>query len=125
MSFLTHQVAEIRDMVDDDFEDLKIKHEIFVATPEEFQGNERDVMFITLGLHTTCDPLTDMKCMSTCSPASKKRGKRVHQHMPVQGLLAWVACNEHLQPIAVDGNETCKGRICCSPWMSASAIRLA
>lgn len=50
LSFLTQQVSAIRELIENKFEDLKIKHNIFVATPEEFQGNERDVMFITLGL---------------------------------------------------------------------------
>ncbi|MBN8583692.1 MAG: AAA family ATPase [Ignavibacteria bacterium] len=50
LSFLTHQVAAIRELIENKYEDLKEKHDIFVATPEEFQGNERDVMFITLGL---------------------------------------------------------------------------
>ena len=50
LSFLTQQVNEIRELVENKYESLKVKHQIFVATPEEFQGNERDVMFITLGL---------------------------------------------------------------------------
>lgn len=52
LAFLTLQVTELRQIIETDFEDLVKKHQIFVATPEEFQGNERDVMFITLGLDT-------------------------------------------------------------------------
>lgn len=52
LAFLTQQVIELRQIIETDFEDLVKKHQIFIATPEEFQGNERDVMFITLGLDT-------------------------------------------------------------------------
>lgn len=52
LAFLTQQVIELRQIIETDFEDLVRKHQIFIATPEEFQGNERDVMFITLGLDT-------------------------------------------------------------------------
>jgi len=50
LSFLTHQVAELRNIIELQYEDLIEKHKIFIATPEEFQGNERDVMIITFGL---------------------------------------------------------------------------
>lgn len=50
LSFLTQQVFEIRNLIDYKYDDLSKKYDIFVATPEEFQGNERDIMVITLGL---------------------------------------------------------------------------
>ncbi|MDD5363221.1 MAG: AAA domain-containing protein [Ignavibacteria bacterium] len=50
LSFLTNQVREIRQLVENKYEELQKKHKIFIATPEEFQGNERDIMIISLGL---------------------------------------------------------------------------
>ncbi len=54
LSFLTLQVQDIRKLIDDRYEYIKKKHNIFIATPEEFQGNERDVMLISFGLDSTC-----------------------------------------------------------------------
>lgn len=54
LSFLTNQKNKIKEFVYDKFDNETInKYKIFVATAEEFQGNERDIMFITLGLDGT------------------------------------------------------------------------
>ncbi|MCX7000376.1 MAG: AAA domain-containing protein [Candidatus Sumerlaeota bacterium] len=51
LSFLTNQVKYLREQMDENFDEADlVKYQIFIATPEEFQGNERDIMIITLGL---------------------------------------------------------------------------
>ena len=56
LSFLTLQVNKIRELLDENFSEEELKgFNLFVATPEEFQGNERDVMLITLGLDNYCN----------------------------------------------------------------------
>lgn len=51
LSFLTDQVREFRERLVTEFDPSILKEfNVFVGTPEEFQGNERNIMFITLGL---------------------------------------------------------------------------
>lgn len=51
LSFLTQQRDEIRERLQEEFGDEEWQtHQLMVGTPEEFQGNERNIMFITLGL---------------------------------------------------------------------------
>jgi hypothetical protein len=51
LSFLTQQRDEIRERIQEEFGDEEWQtHQLMVGTPEEFQGNERNIMFITLGL---------------------------------------------------------------------------
>lgn len=51
ISFLTSQRDVIRERVAEKFSpaEMELCH-LFVGTPEDFQGNERDIIFITLGL---------------------------------------------------------------------------
>ena len=51
ISFLTSQRDIIRERVVEEFSpaEMQVCH-LFVGTPEDFQGNERDIIFITLGL---------------------------------------------------------------------------
>jgi hypothetical protein len=54
ISFLTDQRDEIRKNVEKEFTDYeRQRFHLLVGTPEDFQGNERDIMFITLGLDGT------------------------------------------------------------------------
>ncbi|MDP4230417.1 MAG: AAA domain-containing protein [Bacteroidota bacterium] len=51
LSFLTDQTRYIRERIAEEFEESDLnQYQVFIGTPEEFQGNERNVMFITLGL---------------------------------------------------------------------------
>jgi hypothetical protein len=51
ISFLTSQRDFIREKVGEEFSPAEIQLcNLFVGTPEDFQGNERDMIFITLGL---------------------------------------------------------------------------
>jgi len=51
ISFLTSQRDAIRERVNEEFapSEIALCH-LLVGTPEDFQGNERDIIFITLGL---------------------------------------------------------------------------
>lgn len=54
VSILTEQASLISNMVNDCFSEQEIEeHQLFVGTPEEFQGNERDIIILTLGLDGT------------------------------------------------------------------------
>ncbi len=50
VSFLTNQRSYIREVIEERFQDSIKRFDLRVGTPEEFQGNERDIIFITLGL---------------------------------------------------------------------------
>jgi hypothetical protein len=51
LSFLTQQRDAIRERLQDEFsEDEWQTYQLLVGTPEEFQGNERNIILITLGL---------------------------------------------------------------------------
>jgi very-short-patch-repair endonuclease len=51
LSFLTDQRDFIREKVADEFDQSELlQYDVLVGTPEEFQGNERNIMIITLGL---------------------------------------------------------------------------
>lgn len=51
LSFLTQQRDAIRERLQEEFsEDEWQTYQLLVGTPEEFQGNERNIMVITLGL---------------------------------------------------------------------------
>ncbi|AFY49719.1 RAP domain/IstB-like ATP binding protein [Nostoc sp. PCC 7524] len=51
VSFLTEQKKYIKEQIENEFSDEEREiHDLFVGTPEEFQGNERNIIFITLGL---------------------------------------------------------------------------
>jgi superfamily I DNA and/or RNA helicase len=54
LSFLTDQKNAIKERLQEEFPDDEWNdYQLFVGTPEEFQGNERNIMFITLGLDGT------------------------------------------------------------------------
>ncbi len=54
ISFLTDQRDEIRKNVEKEFTDHeRQRFHLLVGTPEDFQGNERDIIFITFGLDGT------------------------------------------------------------------------
>jgi hypothetical protein len=54
ISFLTNQRNYIQTRIDEEFQDDEIKlHDLMVGTPEDFQGNERNIIFLTLGLDGT------------------------------------------------------------------------
>ena len=54
ISFLTNQRNYIEDRIEEEFDADEIKRiDIHVGTPEEFQGHERDIIFLTLGLDGT------------------------------------------------------------------------
>lgn len=51
LSFLTDQKNYIDEKIKNEFSDEEREtYDLFVGTPEEFQGNERNIIFITLGL---------------------------------------------------------------------------
>ena len=51
ISFLTQQRDAIREVVGEEFSPAEAQScNLLVGTPEDFQGNERDIIFITLGL---------------------------------------------------------------------------
>jgi KaiC/GvpD/RAD55 family RecA-like ATPase len=51
VSILTEQASLIREMLTDSFSEQEIEqYHLVVGTPEEFQGNERDIIILTLGL---------------------------------------------------------------------------
>jgi len=51
LSFLTQQRNYIKERLQEEFSDEEWKdYQLLVGTPEEFQGNERNIIFITLGL---------------------------------------------------------------------------
>jgi hypothetical protein len=51
LSFLSQQRNYIRERLQEEFSDEEWKdYQLLVGTPEEFQGNERNIIFITLGL---------------------------------------------------------------------------
>jgi AAA domain/RAP domain len=54
ISFLTDQRKYIQEQIENEFsEEERGTYDLFVGTPEEFQGNERSIIFITLGLDGT------------------------------------------------------------------------
>ncbi|MDR2207120.1 MAG: hypothetical protein LBE36_13310 [Flavobacteriaceae bacterium] len=54
LSFLRNQVTKIREVIEDEISEQDIEdYEIMIGTAEEFQGNEKDIMFITVGLDNT------------------------------------------------------------------------
>ncbi len=54
ISFLTKQRDAIRERVEEVFSPDEIRNShLMIGTPEDFQGNERDIIFITLGLDGT------------------------------------------------------------------------
>lgn len=54
ISFLRNQRDAIFETISNEFSPTEIDaHNLIVGTPEEFQGNERDIIFITLGLAGT------------------------------------------------------------------------
>ena len=54
LSFLTQQRNAIRERLQEKFSDDEWKdYQLFVGTPEEFQGNEKNIIIITLGLDGT------------------------------------------------------------------------
>jgi very-short-patch-repair endonuclease len=54
ISFLTQQRDYLRGRIEEWFDAEEIeRHRLFVGTPEEFQGNERDIVFITFGLDSS------------------------------------------------------------------------
>lgn len=54
LSFLTHQRDAIRERLQENFSDDEwYDYQLFVGTPEEFQGNEKNIIIITLGLDGT------------------------------------------------------------------------
>ena len=54
ISFLTNQRNYIQTRIDEEFLDDEILgHDLMVGTPEDFQGNERNIIFLTLGLDGT------------------------------------------------------------------------
>jgi very-short-patch-repair endonuclease len=54
VSFLTNQRDHIRERIEAEFSlEERGKFQLAVGTPEEFQGNERDIIFLTLGLDGT------------------------------------------------------------------------
>jgi superfamily I DNA and/or RNA helicase len=51
ISFLIDQKKYIQEQIENEFSDEEREtYDLFVGTPEEFQGNERNIIFITLGL---------------------------------------------------------------------------
>jgi hypothetical protein len=56
ISFLTNQRNFIQTRIEEEFQEDEIKaHDLMVGTPEDFQGNERNIIFLTLGLDGTRD----------------------------------------------------------------------
>lgn len=54
LSFLTNQRDAIRERLQEEFSDDEWKeYQLFVGTPEEFQGNEKNIIIMTLGLDGT------------------------------------------------------------------------
>ncbi|HVX85427.1 MAG TPA: AAA domain-containing protein [Phycisphaerae bacterium] len=50
ISFLTQQRNKLRAEIESFAPELIEKHSLFVGTPEDFQGNERNIMILTFGL---------------------------------------------------------------------------
>ncbi len=51
ISVLTFQRNYIQTRIEEEFNDEEVKrHDLMVGTPEDFQGNERNIIFLTLGL---------------------------------------------------------------------------
>ena len=54
LSFLTQQRNYIEERLKEEFpEDEWNDYQLFIGTPEEFQGNEKKIIFMTLGLDGT------------------------------------------------------------------------
>jgi len=54
LSFLTQQKNAIKERIQENFSDNEWKdYQLFVGTPEEFQGNEKNIIIITLALDGT------------------------------------------------------------------------
>ncbi len=54
VSMLTDQCNKIEELIAEHLPNLDEKYELMVGTPEKFQGNERDIMFFSLGLDINC-----------------------------------------------------------------------
>lgn len=126
LCFLRDQRNCIRDMIDNEFdEDERDTCRILVGTPEEFQGNERQVMILTLGLdastryakgfyenarrfNVATSRATDFTYLVTSAvPSNADLLKRYLQHF---------GANYSTMEMPVDNGEAVDGSMCSPYW---------
>jgi hypothetical protein len=54
ISMIRDQCEKITELIGPRFPDLESQYDLMIGTPEEFQGNERDIMIFSLCLDTEC-----------------------------------------------------------------------
>jgi superfamily I DNA and/or RNA helicase len=54
ISMIRDQCTKIAELIEEKLPDLDPTYELMIGTPEEFQGNERDIMIFSLCLDTDC-----------------------------------------------------------------------
>ncbi len=54
ISMIRDQCSKIAELIEEKLPDLDVAYELMIGTPEEFQGNERDIMIFSLCLDTDC-----------------------------------------------------------------------
>ncbi len=54
ISMIRDQCTKIAELIEEKLPDLDAVYELMIGTPEEFQGNERDIMIFSLCLDTDC-----------------------------------------------------------------------
>lgn len=90
ISFLTDQVNFLRDHYLNE-EELKKNLKLFIATPEEFQGNERDIIIITLGISSTARwgkaHYENKNRFNVATSRAKKFTYLVYSHIPENATL--------------------------------------
>jgi len=55
ISMIRDQCSKIAELIEEKLPDLDATYELLIGTPEEFQGNERDIMIFSLCLDTDCN----------------------------------------------------------------------
>ena len=91
ISFLRDQRDYIQELIVEKFNSYEIEtFNLFVGTPEEFQGNERDVVFITLGLsggETRINQWEEIKRFNVATSRSKSLTYFIYGGVPKNAKL--------------------------------------